>query len=158
MCEPRGVTSLDELPGRRCSIAGALDVVGDRWALLVVREVSLGNHRFSDVLRGTGAPRERLSARLAALVEAGVLERRQYSDSPARFGYHLTEAGRDLVPVLQALLQWGDRWVADTPPVELHHHGHRISAQWLCEVCGEPATGPGVQRTAVDERSAPGEG
>lgn len=146
MCEPGRVTRLDELPGRRCSIAGALDVVGDRWALLVVREVSLGNHRFSDVLRGTGAPRERLSARLAALVEAGVLERRQYSDAPPRYGYHLTEAGRDLVPVLQALLQWGDRWVADSPPVELHHHGHRIAAAWVCTECGEPTTGPDVSR------------
>jgi DNA-binding HxlR family transcriptional regulator len=130
-------TRLDELPGRRCSIAGALDVVGDRWALLVVREVSLGSHRFSDILDGTGAPRERLSARLAALVDAGVLDRRQYSDSPPRWDYHLTRAGRDLLPVLQALMQWGDRYVADTPPVELHHHGHRISASWVCDVCGE---------------------
>ena len=62
---------LDELPGRRCSIAGALDVVGDRWALLVIREVSLGAHRFSEIRRGTGAPREQLTARLGALVEAG---------------------------------------------------------------------------------------
>ncbi|HWH30572.1 MAG TPA: helix-turn-helix domain-containing protein [Mycobacteriales bacterium] len=140
------MTRLDELPGRRCSIAGALDVVGDRWALLVVREVSLGNHRFSDIHRGTGAPRERLSARLAALVDAGVLEKRPYSDSPPRSGYHLTAAGRDLLPVLQALLQWGDRWVADTPPAELHHHGHRIRASWVCAQCGEPATGHDVQR------------
>ena len=146
MCEPRSMTRLDELPGRRCSIAGALDVVGDRWALLVVREVSLGNHRFSDILSGTGAPRERLSARLGALVDAGVLERRQYSDAPPRSGYHLTAMGRDLVPVLQSLLQWGDRWVADTPPVELHHHGHRVDAAWICRTCGEPATGPDVTR------------
>ena len=146
MCEPGGVRTLDGLPGRRCSIAGALGVVGDRWALLVVREVSLGNHRFSDILRGTGAPRERLSARLAELVEAGVLERRQYSDAPPRSGYHLTAAGRDLVPVLQSLLQWGDRWVADRPPVELHHHGHRVDAAWVCRTCGEPTTGRDVQR------------
>src|SRR5688572_12667002 len=130
MCEPSGVRTLDELPGRRCSVAGALDVVGDKWALLVVREVSFGNHRFSDILRGTGAPLERLSVRLAALVEAGVLEQRQYNDNPPRSGYHLTAAGRDLLPVLQALLQWGDRWVADQPPVELHHHGHRVDAAW----------------------------
>ena len=140
MCEPTVMDSLDALPGRRCSVAGALDVVGDKWALLVVREVSFGNHRFSDILRGTGAPRERLSARLNELVDAGVLERRQYSETPPRSGYHLTEAGRDLIPVLQALLQWGDRWVADTPPVELHHPGHRLRAAWVCETCGEPAT------------------
>lgn len=144
MCEPTEVSRLDELPGRRCSIAGALDVVGDKWALLVVRDVALGSHRFSDILTGTGAPRERLSARLSALVEAGVLERRQYSDAPPRSGYHLTAAGRDLVPVLQSLLQWGDRWVADTPPLELHHHGHRIDPGWVCRTCGEPTAGRGV--------------
>ena len=149
-------TRLDDLPGRRCSIAGALDVVGDRWALLVVREVSLGAHRFSEILRGTGAPRERLAARLGALVEAGVLERREYSQNPPRSDYHLTRAGRDLLPVLQALMQWGDRHVADTPPVELHHAGHRISAAWVCEVCGEPA-GRGVERH-VPDGSEPGRG
>ncbi|WP_347060662.1 helix-turn-helix domain-containing protein [Blastococcus sp. HT6-30] len=89
------------------------------------------------VLR-TGATRERLTVRLNALVSAGVLERREYSQSPPRADYHLTKAGRDLLPVLQALMQWGDRHVADTPPVELHHHGHRISASWVCDVCGEP--------------------
>ena len=143
--------TLDELPGRRCSIAGALDVVGDKWALLVVRDVALGHHRFSDILAGTGAPRERLSARLSALVEAGVLERRQYSAAPPRSGYHLTPAGRDLVPVLQALLQWGDRWVADTPPLELHHHGHRIEPGWVCRTCGADTTGPDVTRVQTGD-------
>ena len=136
---------LDELPGRRCSIAGALDVVGDRWALLVIREVSLGAHRFSEIRRGTGAPREQLTARLGALVEAGVLERKQYSESPPRWDYHLTRAGRDLFPVLQALMQWGDRYVADKPPVEFHHAGHRVSASWVCDVCGE-RVGRGIER------------
>ncbi|MGY2067114.1 winged helix-turn-helix transcriptional regulator [Blastococcus sp. SYSU DS0619] len=141
-------TRLDELPGRRCSIAGALDVVGDRWALLIVREVSLGAHRFSEILRGTGAPRERLTARLNALVDAGVLERREYSQHPPRADYHLTRAGLDLLPVLQALMQWGDRHVADTPPAELHHHGHRIHASWVCDVCGE-RVGRGTERRAA---------
>jgi DNA-binding HxlR family transcriptional regulator len=144
---------LDELPGRRCSIAGALDVVGDRWALLVVREVSLGSHRFSEILRGTGAPREQLTARLNALVDAGVLERKQYSASPPRSDYHLTRAGRDLMPVLQGLMQWGDRYLADEPPVELHHTGHRISASWVCDVCGEKV-GRGIERH-VRERHEP---
>ena len=132
-------------------MAGALDVVGDRWALLVVREVSFGHHRFSDILRGTGAPRERLSARLSALVDAGVLERRQYSDAPVRAGYHLTESGRDLLPVLHALLQWGDRWVQGTPPLELHHADHRVDAVWVCRTCGEPATGPAVHRVLTGQ-------
>ncbi|TKJ27411.1 helix-turn-helix domain-containing protein [Blastococcus sp. CCUG 61487] len=149
-------TRLDGLPGRRCSIAGALDVVGDRWALLVVREVSLGAHRFSEILRGTGAPRERLAARLGELVSAGVLERRPYSENPPRSDYHLTKAGRDLLPVLQALMQWGDRHIADQPPVELHHHGHRITASWVCDVCGE-RVGRGVEHH-VPERRVPADG
>src|SRR3990170_3897994 len=138
--------SLHELPGRACSIAGALEVVGDRWALLVVREVSIGAHRFTDIARGTGAPRDRLTARLNDLVDVGVLERRQYSDAPPRSGYHLTASGRDLLPVLHALLQWGDRWVADEPPVHLHHSDHRIDMQWTCRTCGEPVSGSPVQR------------
>jgi DNA-binding HxlR family transcriptional regulator len=138
----------ESLPGRPCPIAASLELVGERWSLLVVREVSLGNHRFSEIVRGTGAPRDRLAARLRALVEAGVLERRQYGDSPARSGYHLTPAGRDLLPVLQGLLQWGNRWLTDSPPVELRHataaHGeHALDGEWTCRTCGEPVIGSG---------------
>ena len=134
---------LADLPGRPCSIAAALELVGDRWALLAVREVSLGGSRFSDIARGTGAPRDRLTARLNALVEAGVLERRPYSTAPPRSGYHLTAAGRDLVPVLQALLLWGERWAADEPAVRLHHSpagsaDHPVDGTWTCRTCGEP--------------------
>ncbi len=109
------MTALAQVPGRACSIAAALEVIGDRWSLLAVREVSFGRHRFSEILEGTGAPRDRLAARLKGLVAAGVLERRQYQEAPARFDYHLTEAGHDLVPVLSALRTWGDRWVVDEP-------------------------------------------
>ncbi|MCW2582838.1 MAG: putative transcriptional regulator, HxlR family [Klenkia sp.] len=114
MCQPPPVVVLSELPGRPCAIAAALEVVGDRWALLAVREVHLGAHRFSDVLAGTGAPRDRLAARLKDLVAAGVLERRPYQDAPPRSDYHLTEAGRELVPVLAALEAWGRRWAVDS--------------------------------------------
>ncbi|MCU1690980.1 MAG: putative transcriptional regulator, HxlR family [Frankiales bacterium] len=130
---------LADLPGRPCPIAGALEVVGDRWALLVVREVWMGAHRFTDIARGTGAPRDRLTARLNDLVAVGVLVRRQYSEAPPRADYHLTESGRDLVPVLLALLQWGDRWVADEQPVRLHGpDGHVLDAALVCRTCGEP--------------------
>lgn len=143
-------TSLAELPGRACSIAGALEVVGDRWALLVVREVALGAHRFTDIARGTGAPRDRLAARLNDLVTVGVLERRPYSTAPPRSDYHLTRSGRDLLPVLQALLQWGDRWVADAPPVELHHDGHRADLAWTCRTCGRSLEESPVERVLTD--------
>jgi DNA-binding HxlR family transcriptional regulator len=143
--------SLDRLPGRPCSIAAALELVGERWALLVVREVSLDNHRFSEIARGTGAPRDRLSARLAALVAAGVLEKRPYSSTPPRSGYHLTAAGRDLLPVLTALLQWGNRWAVDEPPVQLHHSAghdgdHVVEGEWTCRTCGEPVHATRVER------------
>jgi DNA-binding HxlR family transcriptional regulator len=141
----------ETLPGRPCPIAASLELVGERWSLLVLREVSLGNHRFSEIARGTGAPRDRLSARLTALVDAGVLERRPYSTAPPRSGYHLTASGRDLLPVLQGLLQWGNRWLAEEPPVELHHapHGHAehvVDAQWVCRTCGEPVAGSRTER------------
>ncbi|MEW2544166.1 helix-turn-helix domain-containing protein [Streptomyces sp. NPDC047002] len=94
---------------RVCSIADALDVVGERWSLLVVRELGFGVHRFKDIQINTGAPRETLAARLRKLEEAGVIERRQYCDRPPRDEYVLTASGRDLVPVLVALRVWGER-------------------------------------------------
>ncbi|MDH6112999.1 DNA-binding HxlR family transcriptional regulator [Kitasatospora sp. MAP12-15] len=131
-------------PGRPCSIASALQVLGEKWALLAVRELFYGNHRFDRIVRNTGAPRDRLTARLRALEEAGVVERRRYQDRPPRYEYHLTEAGRDLAPVTQALLAWGDRWAVDEPPVTLLHQvaghpPHPLDAAWLCRVCGEEA-------------------
>ena len=99
--------ALADLPGRCCPIAAALDVVGERWALLIVRELALGNSRFQDIVRGTGAPRDRVAARIKALDEAGVIRRVLYQTSPPRFDYQLTESGRALLPVLDALLAWG---------------------------------------------------
>jgi DNA-binding HxlR family transcriptional regulator len=114
--------TLDDLPGRPCPIAASLEVVGDRWALLVVREVALGSHRFTDIAAGTGAPRDRLTARLKALVEAGVLDRRPYSQAPPRFEYHLTDAGRALLPVLDQLLVWGRTWAVASDDPDLDRH------------------------------------
>jgi DNA-binding HxlR family transcriptional regulator len=99
--------TLADLPGRPCPIAAALDVVGERWALLIVRELALGNSRFQDIVGGTGAPRDRVAARIKALDEAGVIRRVPYQTSPPRFDYQLTDAGRALLPVLDALLAWG---------------------------------------------------
>jgi len=107
-----------------CAIAQALDVVGERWALLVVRELSLGAHRFTDIVAGTGAPRDRVTARLKALTDAGVIERRRYHSAPERFEYHLSESGRALLPVLDALLSWGREWAVapDDPDLPRHRH------------------------------------
>jgi len=99
--------SLAELPGRPCPIAAALELVGERWALLVVREIALGATHFTDIVRGTGAPRDRIAARLKALEHAGVVLRSLYQSAPPRYEYRLTESGEALVPVLDALLEWG---------------------------------------------------
>lgn len=99
--------ALADLPGRPCPIAAALELVGERWALLIVRELALGNSRFEDIVRGTGAPRDRVTARLKALDDAGVIHRIPYRAAPPRFDYQLTDAGRALLPVLDALLAWG---------------------------------------------------
>jgi DNA-binding HxlR family transcriptional regulator len=126
---------------RPCSIARTLDVVGEKWALLAVREVFLGNRRFDEMVRRTGAPRDTLAARLRTLTGAGILERRQYCEHPARYEYRLTEAGRDLYPVIVALMRWGDQHLAgdDGPPLVLEHRcGHPLAAQLVCESCGEP--------------------
>ena len=141
--------SPDELKGRPCSIAGALAVVGDRWSLLAVREVMFGNHKFSEIARNTGAPRDRLAARLKRLVEAGVLERRQYQDAPPRSSYYLTAAGTALSPVLQSLREWGDAHVMSEPPMVLEHHGHQVNGVWTCATCGEPIRGRGLHRRST---------
>lgn len=108
---------LAELPGRACPIAASLELVGERWSLLVVRELALGNRRFSGIVEKTGAPRDRVAARLKALEEAGVIRRSAYQSNPTRFEYHLTESGRGLIPVLDALTAWGlDHAVAPNDP------------------------------------------
>ena len=99
--------ALAALPGRPCPIAAALELVGERWALLVVREIALGATRFSDIVAGTGAPRDRIAARLKALESAGVIAESPYHDGPRRYEYRLTESGEALMPVLDALLAWG---------------------------------------------------
>ncbi len=93
-----------------CSIARALDVVGEWWALLVIRDAFAGVRRFEDFQASLGVARNVLAARLKRLVKQGVLERRPYTDSPPRFEYRLTEKGLALYPVIVSLLVWGDRW------------------------------------------------
>ena len=93
-----------------CSIADALNIVGERWSLLVLREIGFGVHRFTDIRKNTGAPRETLAARLHKLEAAGVIERRRYREHPPRDEYVLTESGQALAPALGALRVWGERF------------------------------------------------
>src|SRR5258708_11210548 len=120
---------------RECSVARTLEIVGEKWALMAVGEVCLGTGRFDEMVRRTGAPRDALAARLRVLVGSGILERRQYSAHPVRFEYHLTDAGRDLYPVILTLMRWGDRHLAGPPgpPLELdHRRRHPLTAHRAC--------------------------
>jgi DNA-binding HxlR family transcriptional regulator len=141
---PREALAGQDLPGRPCPAASALALIGEKWSLLALREVFYGNHRFNDIVRNTGAPRDRLAARLKALVEAGVLERREYSSSPLRYGYHATRAGAELAPVMRALVQWGNTWAVDEPRVTLKHHDHDFDPEYVCRTCGEELKGRDV--------------
>jgi DNA-binding HxlR family transcriptional regulator len=115
-----------------CSIARTLELVGEKWSLLVLREVFSGVRRFDDLRRRTGAPRQVLSARLTTLVDAGVLRRHPYQEpgQRTRDEYRLTAAGMDLYPVLVSLMRWGDEYLDQPtggPSLELTHKD-----------CGEP--------------------
>jgi DNA-binding HxlR family transcriptional regulator len=98
---------LSELPGRRCAIAAALELVGERWSLLVVRELLSGATRFGEIVAGTGAPRDRFAARLKSLEQMGIINRTPYQTAPRRFEYRLSDAGYALAPVLDTLRTWG---------------------------------------------------
>jgi DNA-binding HxlR family transcriptional regulator len=126
---------------RPCSVAAALDILGERWSLLTIREIGYGVHRFARIAAYTGASRDMLADRLRKLEGAGIVERRQYSEHPPRFEYHLTEAGRELFPVLLALREWGDKWAVDQPAVQVRHDcGHALRTGLTCQHCGGPVT------------------
>lgn len=127
--------------GQVCSVARTLEVVGDRWTLLVVRDALRGVRRFEDFRTGLGIAHNVLADRLARLTEAGILDRRLYQTRPDRHDYHVTERGLDLWPVIMSLLLWGDRHVApDGPPVLVEHRGcgGRLALGLTCSRCGAP--------------------
>jgi DNA-binding HxlR family transcriptional regulator len=102
--------------GQNCSIARALEVVGERWTLLIVRDVFLGKHRFDQLQESLGIARNVLTDRLNRLVDEGILERVRYTERPDRFEYRLTSKGRDLQIALAGLRQWGDKYLSERPP------------------------------------------
>jgi DNA-binding HxlR family transcriptional regulator len=124
-----------------CSVAQCLEVVGEWWSLLIVRDALLGLSRFDDFQRRLGISRNILQQRLARLVDAGVLERVAYSEHPPRCDYKLTQKGRDLWPVILAMRQWGDRYAAPNgPPMAFVHEacGEAAGASMVCSGCGQP--------------------
>jgi DNA-binding HxlR family transcriptional regulator len=123
-----------------CSIAGALEVVGERWSLLIVRDIFLGLRRFDEMQSDLGIARNVLNTRLTRLLEQGVLEKRLYQEHPPRYEYRLTEKGLDLWPTVVALMKWGDRYTAPAagPPVLLEHRGcgGAVDEHRMCVRCG----------------------
>ncbi|HWG08832.1 MAG TPA: helix-turn-helix domain-containing protein [Solirubrobacteraceae bacterium] len=138
-----------------CSIAGALEVVGERWSLLIVRDVFLGLRRFDQIQANLGIARNVLQARLQKLIDQGVLERTLYQERPPRHEYRLTEKGVDLWPIVVSLMQWGDRHTPppDGPAVVLEHRGcgGRVDEHRICERCG-------TRLSAYESRALPGPG
>jgi DNA-binding HxlR family transcriptional regulator len=133
-----------------CPAAAALDVVGERWSLLILRELFYGVHRFDRIVERTGAPRNILTTRLRHLEAGGVIERRQYQESPARFDYHLTGSGRTLLPVVLALMDWGNDHLVREPKQMRHSCGSALKPVTVCADCGaephaEDVTAPWVR-------------
>ncbi|MEM1138835.1 MAG: helix-turn-helix domain-containing protein [Pseudomonadota bacterium] len=133
----------DQLAKRptRDSVAAALDVIGDRWIFLILREAFFGVRRYDDLRKNLGASPNILADRLRRLVEHGILTKVQYSDHRNRFEYRLTDKGLDLYPMIVLLLAWGDKWESGKkgPPLALVHTpcGHVLSPKLICEACGE---------------------
>jgi len=142
-----------------CSVAQALEIVGEWWTLLILRDAFVGIRRFDDFQARLGISRNVLTTRLDALVEHGVLRRVQYSERPPRDEYRLTDKGRGLWTVLNALREWGDEWVvgADNAAVVLVHDDHRCTTEPHCAECGHKLgmrdvhleQGPGADATTV---------
>ena len=138
-----------------CPVARTLDVVGEWWTMLIVRDAFLGARRFED-FRKIGVADNILSARLRKLVEAGVLEKRQYQERPARYEYVLTEKGNDLVLVVGALATWGLKWTPGVNQNRMRHAacGHQVTVRGYCEHCGEPLLAQDVQVVRLERAAA----
>ena len=142
--------------GMRCSIAGALELIGDRWALLIIRDLSLGLSRYDDLRASTGIPAATLAARLKHLSASDIVERVRYQERPPRDEYRLTPKGRDLWKVSVALREWGDRWDASgfgQPAIEMVD---RETGRPLSLALVDAETREAVPRDRVRLRAGPG--
>jgi len=130
-----------ESQGPECSIQRTLDLIGDRWTLLIIRDLFRGVRRFSRIQEDLGVARNLLSERLQMLVDAGIVEKSAYQERPVRYEYRLTVSGRGLSPALIALMRWGDQWCSGgQAPTELVHDecGTRLELQPWCTDCRQP--------------------
>lgn len=123
-----------------CTVERTLDVIGDRWTVLILRDAFYGVRRFHEFVEDLGIARNVLTDRLKRLVEHGVLERQRYEDRPPRDEYRLTPKGKELLPVLLTLMRWGDRWTIDGEPEVAFRHepcGQVVEAAVVCDHCGQ---------------------
>lgn len=125
-----------------CSVARTADIIGEWWTPLIIRDALYGRRRFEDFQRSLGLARNVLAARLERLVDTGIMERQRYLEHPPRDEYVLTVKGRDLFPIIAAMLAWGDRWAVGEagPPLLLVHEtcGQSGALAAACDQCGEP--------------------
>lgn len=126
-----------------CSIARSLEIIGDRWTILILRDAFRGVRRFDELRDDLGIARPVLAERLKRLVEAGVLHKVPYQQRPVRYEYRLTQMGVELSPILVALMRWGDRHLSDgAPPTVLVHEpcGHPLEQGFWCAECRQTFT------------------
>jgi DNA-binding HxlR family transcriptional regulator len=143
-----GFVERKSFAGMHCSVAQCLEVAGEWWSMLILRDAFLGVTRFDEFQQRLGIARNILNQRLTRLVDEGVLDKVAYSDHPPRYDYRLTAKGRDLWPVLTAMRQWGDKYAApDGPPVRVVHKkcGKVSHAVMTCSACGEPLSARDVR-------------
>jgi DNA-binding HxlR family transcriptional regulator len=128
-----------DYPTQYCSVASTLEIIGERWTILILRDVFLGIRRFDEIQRHLGLARNILQTRLERLVEAGIVKKRPYQERPLRHEYRLTEKGADLWPVLVSLLKWGDKYAIEGErPMILQHRdcGGELDDRRRCVTCG----------------------
>ena len=145
----------NDYEGQNCSIARALEIVGERWTLLIVRDIGLGLRRFDQLQESLGIARNVLTDRLNRLVEEGILERVRYSERPERYEYRLTDKGRDLSIALTALRQWGDTYVSKKPPLLLRRKSDKKPVIAALVPKGTPVLRPGEIETVPGPGSTP---
>jgi DNA-binding HxlR family transcriptional regulator len=133
-----------------------MEILGERWTFLILRESFYGVRRFSDIQRNLGIARNILSTRLQTLVGAGILERVLYQEEPERYEYRLSPSGKDLYPAIVTLMRWGDRHLCEEPPVILKHNpcGHEADPLLVCSHCHEPLDPHEVTPVRADEHVA----
>lgn len=134
--------SWQEIDEQVCSVARTLSILGDRWTMLIIRDLFLGNNKFTDLHKSLGITKHRLSDRLNRLVDDGIVSKVLYDESRGWYRYQLTEKGLELFPIIITITQWGDKWKKDSDgvPLQFVHKSceHVCKPELHCNVCGKP--------------------